>query len=97
MDLPVTVNVTATRMAPEIEASSYVIVAEAPTNVVKHGQPTRAEVIAIVRDDTLVVEIRDDGIGGGDPEGRGLLDIADRAAALGGQLPLKSPPVQTRW
>jgi signal transduction histidine kinase len=92
VDLPIAVNVTSTRMAPEIEANAYFIVAEALTNVVKHSHATRAEISAAVRDDTLVVEIRDDGAGGGDPDGRGLLGIADRAAALGGQLRLESPP-----
>jgi signal transduction histidine kinase len=91
--LPVTVNVTETRVAPEIEANAYFIVAEAFTNVVKHAQATHAEISAVVRDGTLVVEILDDGVGGGDPAtGGGLLGIADRAAALGGHLRLESPP-----
>jgi signal transduction histidine kinase len=92
MDLPVDVDVTTTRMAPEIEANAYFIVAEALTNVVKHARATRAGVTAVVRGELLLVEIRDDGIGGGDPEGSGLLGIADRAAALGGRLRLESPP-----
>jgi signal transduction histidine kinase len=89
--LPVTVNITETRVAPEIEANAYFIVAEALTNVVKHAQATHAEISAVVRDGTLVVEIVDDGVGGGDPTGGGLLGIADRAAALGGRLRLESP------
>jgi signal transduction histidine kinase len=96
MGLPVTVNVTAIRMAPEIEASAYFIVAEAPTNVLKHARATRAEVSAIVRDDTLVVEIRDDGIGGGDPEGRGLFGIADRARRWAGSCGSRARPAQPR-
>jgi signal transduction histidine kinase len=39
----------------------------------------------------LHVEVRDDGIGGADPEGHGLVGIRDRAAALGGLLKLESP------
>jgi signal transduction histidine kinase len=92
MDLPVDVDVTTTRMSPEIEANAYFIVAEGLTNVVKHARATRAEVTAVVRGELLVLEIRDDGIGGGDPEGSGLLGVADRAAALGGRLRLESPP-----
>ena len=34
----------------------------------------------------LRVEVRDDGIGGADPEGHGLQGMADRVAALGGRL-----------
>jgi signal transduction histidine kinase len=38
------------------------------------------------------VEIRDDGIGGADPNGHGLVGIGDRVTALGGQLDIDSPP-----
>ncbi|MEA2135216.1 MAG: hypothetical protein QOC68_3898, partial [Solirubrobacteraceae bacterium] len=34
---------------------------------------------------------RDDGIGGARPEGSGLLGLADRLAALDGQLRVESP------
>jgi hypothetical protein len=41
----------------------------------------------------LRVEVRDDGRGGADPAaGSGLRGLADRAAALGGELSLTSPP-----
>ena len=91
LDLPVDVDVTRTRLPPEIEASAYFIVAEALTNVVKHSQATRAEVTAAVDDGTLRLEVRDDGIGGADPQGHGLLGIGDRVAALGGRLRIDSP------
>ena len=92
LDLPVHVDVTRRRVAPEIEASAYFVVAEALTNVVKHARATRADVAASVGDDMLRVEVRDDGIGGADPEGHGLLGLADRVAALGGRLRIDSPP-----
>jgi signal transduction histidine kinase len=38
----------------------------------------------------LHVEVLDDGIGGAAPGGHGLLGIADRAAALGGQLKIEN-------
>jgi signal transduction histidine kinase len=92
LDLLVEVDVTSTRLPPEIEASAYFIVAEALTNVVKHSRAARAQVTAAIDDGTLSVEVRDDGIGGADPEGHGLLGIGDRAAALGGRLRIDSPP-----
>lgn len=58
--------------------------------MVKHSRATRAEVIAAVDGDTLTVEVRDDGIGGADPDGHGLLGVRDRAAALGGRVRLSS-------
>jgi signal transduction histidine kinase len=35
--------------------------------------------------------VRDDGIGGARPDGSGLLGLADRLAALDGQLRIESP------
>lgn len=74
------------RLPLEIEASACFVVAGALTNVVKHSQATSAEVRAAVDDVTLSVEVRDDGVGGADPEGHGLLGVGDRVAALGGRL-----------
>jgi signal transduction histidine kinase len=91
LDLPVQVHVPAERFPAEIEASAYFIVAEALTNVVKHSQAERAEVSASVNDGMLHVEVRDDGIGGADPNGHGLVGMADRVTALGGRLSLESP------
>jgi signal transduction histidine kinase len=90
LDLPVEVDVTDTRLPPEIEASAYFIVAEALTNVVKHSQARRAEVSAAVDGATLTLEVRDDGTGGADLEGQGLLGLGDRVAALGGRLRVDS-------
>jgi signal transduction histidine kinase len=90
LGLPVDVDVTSTRLPPEIEASAYFIVAEALTNVIKHSRASRAGVTAAVDSGTLSVEVRDDGIGGADPEGHGLVGISDRVAALGGRLRMDS-------
>ena len=68
------------------------IVAEALTNVVKHAHAEHAGVRAFVEDGTFRVEIRDDGIGGADPNGHGLVGIGDRVTALGGRLDIDSPP-----
>ena len=96
------------RLPPDIEASAYFIVAEALTNVVKHAQATRATVRAAVDDGVLALEVRDDGIGGAQPDGHGLMGIADRVDALGGRLRIESAegdgtvlaarlPLSTRW
>jgi signal transduction histidine kinase len=86
------VDVTSTRLPRATEASAYFIVAEALTNVVKHSQAGSAQVAATVRDGLLRVEVRDDGVGGADPGGHGLLGVDDRVAALGGRLRIDSPP-----
>jgi signal transduction histidine kinase len=91
LNLPIHVDVPAKRFSPEIEASAYFIVAEALTNIVKHSRARRAEVRASVADRMLHVEIRDDGVGGADPDGHGLVGIRDRATTLGGRLRINSP------
>jgi signal transduction histidine kinase len=92
LDLPVEMDVTRTRLPPDIEASAYFVVAEALTNVVKHSRAATAKVVAVLDDGRLRLEVHDDGIGGADAEGRGLTGIGDRVAALGGSLRIDSPP-----
>jgi signal transduction histidine kinase len=45
---------------------------------------------AAIDDGVLAVEVLDDGVGGADPNGHGLVGIADRVAALGGRLRIES-------
>ena len=59
--------------------------------MIKHAHAARAEVTASVEDGVLQVAIRDDGVGGADPSGHGLVGMADRVSALGGQLSVDSP------
>jgi signal transduction histidine kinase len=92
LDLPIKVDVPAERLPAEIEASAYFIVAEALTNVVKHSRAGRTDVRASVEGGMLHVEVRDDGIGGADPGGHGLVGMGDRVTALGGRLKIESPP-----
>jgi signal transduction histidine kinase len=91
LDLPVEVNVPDERMPAEIEASAYFIVAEALTNVIEHSGATCAEVRASAGGGALRVEVRDDGVGGADPDGHGLVGMTDRVTALGGRLAVDSP------
>ncbi len=91
LDLPVEVDVPSGRFPAEIEASAYFVVAEALTNVVKHSHAGRAAVRARVEDGMLLVEVRDDGVGGADPSGHGLVGLGDRVTAMGGQLMVESP------
>jgi PAS domain S-box-containing protein len=90
LTLPVEVDVMSDRLPADIEASAYFIVAEALTNVVKHAGATKATVHVAVEDGVLAIEVRDDGIGGANPEGHGLVGIADRVAAHGGGLWIES-------
>jgi PAS domain S-box-containing protein len=90
LDLPVEVDVSSERLPPDIEASAYFIAAEALTNVVKHARATQATVWAAADHRVLTLEVRDDGVGGANPDGHGLMGIADRVDALGGRLRIES-------
>jgi PAS domain S-box-containing protein len=90
--VPVRVGVSKDRFSSEVELTAYFVMAEALTNVAKHARAQSAEVRARVDDGVLRIDVRDDGVGGADPEGGGLLGLADRIAALDGELKLESPP-----
>jgi signal transduction histidine kinase len=45
-------------------------------------------------DDSLLIDISDDGVGGADPAGSGLVGLRDRVEALNGRLRIESSPGQ---
>ena len=79
------------RFGQEIEAAAYFVASEALTNAVKHADGSRVLLRAHRDNGTLVLSVSDDGHGGATPApGSGLTGLADRVAALGGRLDLKS-------
>ena len=83
----------AERLPPAIETTAYFVVAEALTNAAKHAHCKRAEVSIRAEDAWLLVDVRDDGVGGADASaGSGLRGLRDRVSALGGELDVESPP-----
>jgi len=80
------------RLPGPVESAAYFVVAEALTNVSKYSDATHAEVTVTRANGRVVVEVRDDGVGGADPgAGSGLSGLADRVAALDGSLAVESP------
>jgi signal transduction histidine kinase len=92
--LPVELEATVGERLPEpVELAAYFVVSEALTNVAKHAHATHANVRARRHGARVVIEVSDDGIGSADPsEGSGLSGLADRIAALGGTLKIRSEP-----
>jgi len=92
---PVTVTVesgTSKRFSVAIEGTAYFVVSEALANVAKYAHATQAVVRTAWDDDSLTVEIADDGIGGADTTtGGGLRGLADRLAAVDGTIEITSP------
>jgi signal transduction histidine kinase len=90
MPVPVEITVSADRLPAEVEATAYFVVAEALTNVAKHSRASHATVMARIEDGALRLEVRDDGIGGAQPSGSGLVGLTDRLAVLDGRLRVES-------
>jgi signal transduction histidine kinase len=89
--VPVDVTAPAGRYPPLLEATAYFVVCEALTNVAKHARATAAHVDIDQVDGRLIVQVVDDGVGGVDVQrGTGLTGLADRVAALEGQLQIDS-------
>jgi signal transduction histidine kinase len=75
------------------EATAYYVAAEAFTNAAKHARASAVDIFIERADDTLTVQVRDDGVGGADPgHGSGLIGLRDRVEAVGGSMTLDSPP-----
>jgi signal transduction histidine kinase len=83
------------RYPQEAEAAVYFSCLEALQNVAKYAGATKATVRLAQTNGSLTFEVSDDGIGF-DPaaasRGSGLQGIADRLAALGGELEVRSAP-----
>jgi signal transduction histidine kinase len=73
-----------------MDVSVYRIVQEALTNVLKHAGPARADVAIGCADDTVTIEITDNGAGEPGSQalagGHGLAGMRERAAVFGGEL-----------
>jgi signal transduction histidine kinase len=92
---PVPVDVVADvdpRPDDPVETAAYFVAAESLTNVAKHARATRVDVRIERVGDMLRVEVFDDGQGGADPSGAGLLGLRRRVEALHGDLTIVSPP-----
>ena len=91
--IPVALDVRVDVRPPAaVESAAYFVVNEALTNVSRHAMATRAQVAIARAGDRLVVEVRDDGIGGADiAKGTGLRGLRDRVAGLGGSMYVISP------
>jgi PAS domain S-box-containing protein len=90
--IPVNLELKAdSRLPPPIEVAAYYVASEALANVAKHAQASRIEVSLASRNASLVLSIRDDGVGGAyRGRGSGLVGLQDRVEALGGTIKIDS-------
>lgn len=74
-----------------VATTAYFVVAEALTNAAKHARPDHVEVSLRAADGGMMLDVRDDGVGGADAAaGSGLRGLMDRVSALGGGLEIDS-------
>lgn len=86
------VETPAERLPVAVEAATYFVIAEALANVARYSEAERATVRVARENGIAHVEVRDDGVGGANPEaGTGLRGLGDRIAALDGELSIVSP------
>jgi signal transduction histidine kinase len=79
------------RLPDQVEVAAYYVVSEALTNAAKHAQASLIHVGLTVDNSTLVVAIRDDGVGGANTRsGSGLIGLRDRVEALRGTIEIAS-------
>jgi signal transduction histidine kinase len=88
--LPVELRIEgeAIQLPAGIDLTAYRLVQEGLTNVVKHAEATRAEVLVNYGDGYLEVTVRDDGkgLGNGDGGGHGLVGMRERVSVYGGEI-----------
>jgi signal transduction histidine kinase len=84
------------RLAGDVETAVYRIVQEALTNVVRHANATRVDILLERRGDVLIVVVEDNGIGMDLQEltkGQlGVVGMYERAEMLGGKVTVESAP-----
>ncbi|MGE5345525.1 MAG: two-component regulator propeller domain-containing protein [Acidithiobacillales bacterium] len=89
-------NSSTIELASETRRHLFLLLKEAVTNAARHSRATTVEIAIRTTGRALDVEVRDDGAGfrpsgdGGTSEGRGLSNMAERAAALGGKIDVRS-------
>lgn len=90
--VPIDLDVTTDTRYPEpIEIAAYYVASEALANAMKHAQASRIEMSLTTRNGSLLLSVRDDGVGGANPaRGSGLAGLADRVEALGGLIHVHS-------
>jgi PAS domain S-box-containing protein len=84
---------TDSRLPEPVEVAAYFVASEALANATKHAHASRIEVSLASRDGSLLLSIRDDGVGGADAaRGSGLVGLTDRVEAIGGTIDIESAP-----
>ncbi|MDQ6934427.1 MAG: histidine kinase [Actinomycetota bacterium] len=88
--VPVTVDAQLPRLPEAVEETAYYVAAEGLANAMKHAAASHIAITASINAAHLALNVSDDGIGGSNPGGPGLLGLADRVHVLFGELHVAS-------
>jgi signal transduction histidine kinase len=92
LPVPVVLDVQPAEIEEQLATTAYFVAAEAITNAAKYARASTIQVRVTQSGSEVSVRVQDDGIGGAKARnGSGLAGLADRVAALGGSLMLRSP------
>jgi len=86
------------RFPSEIEVVAFRLIQEGLTNIARHAQTAEATLRTVVRDEALIIELSDNGVGfllsdsTNRAETHGLLGMHERAESVGGSLKIDSAP-----
>ncbi|MHA4866773.1 PAS domain-containing sensor histidine kinase [Duganella sp. PWIR1] len=83
-------------VSPQLDTVLFRAVQEALSNVRRHANARHVDIVLAVRESRLSLSVTDDGVGMAPaqrekPDSFGLIGMAQRVAALGGQLDITSP------
>jgi signal transduction histidine kinase len=96
LDITVEAQTPLPGLPAAVEVAAYRICQETLMNVLRHARATRCRVLLGVREQHLVLEVEDDGVGmsasPGTTGGVGLDSMRERAAELGGTCSVRSVP-----
>jgi signal transduction histidine kinase len=101
VDVSVEISGEERRLLPEVETALFRALQEAITNIAKHAEAETAVVRLEFRDDLVVAEVEDDGVGfdpaaatpeAGKMQGLGLLGMKERIGILQGRMSVVSRP-----
>jgi signal transduction histidine kinase len=89
--LPIELELDDVALSAETASALWFVCSESLANALKHAGARSIKVTLERASGAVRLSVEDDGRGGADPSGAGLIGLGDRIAALSGRLTVVSP------